>query len=329
MKPKTQPDVILYKGNYPGWPWLAKTKKGRLVCAFRDDGVHMFSPTGKILYTFSDDGGKTWVPTRVVIDHGDVDDRNSGIVELPDGTLLVCYNTYTEKGVSQSRVIRSTDGGETWKDDRPISDGDTRTRSGPVALSTGDIMVPYYIAPGSGALAGLSSDGGKAWQTVRIPDVPGFIGDEWDALEVAPKRLIGLIRNSHPTTNGTFWKTESRDGGRTWSKPVPTNVRDQRSTSPPNLSTHGRRPILTYCDRRMISVSMVLPIDDDFVLWNVDKTLPCLQYTPDGQPITDGGYPVSVELDERRRFLIDYEIRAKDHQIAGYVIDIPPEWIKG
>jgi hypothetical protein len=327
MKPKTRPDVILYKGNYPGWPWLARTRKGRLVCVFRDDGVHMFSPTGKILFTFSQDSGTTWAPTRVVIDHGDVDDRNSGIVELPDGVLLVCYNTYTEKGVSQSRVIRSADGGETWKDDRPISEKDTRTRSGPVALSTGDILVPYYVAPGSGSLAGISGDGGKTWTTVRVPDVPGFIGDEWDVLEAAPKRLVGLIRNSHPSTHGVIWKTESRDGGRSWVKPVPTNVRDARSTSPPNLGIHDRRAVLTYCDRRMVSVSMVLPIDDDYVLWDVDGQLGCFQYNPDGAPIADGGYPVSVQIGERRRFAIDYEIRAQDHQIAGYVVELPAGWL--
>jgi hypothetical protein len=241
---------------------------------------------------------------------------------------MVCYNTYTEKQVSQSRVIRSSDGGETWKDDRPISEADTRTRSAPIALSTGDILIPYYIAPGNGSLAGLSSDGGRKWQTVRVPDAPGFIGDEWDALEVSPKRLIGLHRNSHPATNGTFWKSESRDGGRTWWKPVPTNVRDQRSTSPPNLGFHERRVILTYADRRMVSVSMVQPVDDEFVVWDIDRPLPCFQYNPDGSPIADCGYPSAVELDARRRLIIDYEIRPKDHQIAGYFIEIPPGWVR-
>jgi len=328
MTPKSQPDVIIYRGNYPGWPWLSKTKRGRLICAFRDDGVHGYSPTGKVLFTFSDDRGKTWAPTRVVVDHGDVDDRNAAIGELPDGTLLICYNTYTEKKVSQARVIRSTDGGQTWTDDRPITDRDTRTRSGPIALSTGDLLIPYYIAPGNGSLAALSSDAGRTWQTVRVPDAEGFVGDEWDALEVAPKRLIGLHRNNHPSSNGTFWKSESRDGGRTWCKPVATNVRDQRSMSPPNLGFHDRCVLLTYADRRMVSVSMVQPIDDEFVRWDVERKRVCFQYHPDGKPVADAGYPVSVELDARRRLVIDYEIRAEHHQIAGYVIDIPADWLR-
>ncbi len=327
MKAKTQPDVIVYKGNYPGWPWVTRTRKGRLLCVFRDDGQHGFSPTGRVMITHSDNGGKRWSPARVVIDHGGVDDRNAAIGEMPDGTLLVCYNTYTAKKVSQSRVIRSTDGGMSWLGDVAVDEGDARTRSAPVPLSTGEILLPYYVAPGNGALAGLSGDGGKTWKTVRVPDASGFVGDEWDVLEVAPKRLIGLSRNSHRARQGFFWMTESRDAGRRWSKPVRTNVQSQRAPSPPALDVHGGRPILTYADRRMVSVSMVRPLDDGFVKWDVDHRLPCYQYRPDGQPIRDASYPVSVQLDARRRLIVDYEIRTLSRQIAGYVVDVPANWI--
>ncbi|MBN1341073.1 MAG: exo-alpha-sialidase [Phycisphaerae bacterium] len=327
MTPKTKPDVIVHKGNYPGWPWVTRTQKGKLLCVWRDDSVHGFSPTGRVMVADSDDGGKTWSPGRVVIDYGGVDDRNAAIAELPDDTLLVCYNTYTSKHVSKSRVIRSTDGGQSWQDDLAIDERDARTRSAPIPLSTGDILIPYYVAPGNGSLAALSSDGGKKWTTVRVPDVPGFIGDEWDALEVSPKRIIGLIRNSHPSRDGFFWVTESGDGGRTWSKPLLTNVQSQRAPSPPALGLHQGKPVLTYADRRMVSVSMVRPEDDRFVKWDVANRLPCYQYLPDGKPIPDGSYPVSVEIDAGRRFVVDYEIRPDARQIAGYLVDIPKGWI--
>ena len=48
---KSQPDVILHRGGYPGWPWVTPARDGRLVCVFRDDGVHGFSPTGKVMWT--------------------------------------------------------------------------------------------------------------------------------------------------------------------------------------------------------------------------------------------------------------------------------------
>lgn len=329
MNVKSKPDVIVYRGSYPGWPWVVRTRKGRLLSVFRDDSVHGFSPTGRVVICESADGGKTWSAGRVVIDHGGVDDRNAAIGEMPDGTLLVCYNTYTAKQSSKSRVIRSTDGGQSWEDDVAIDERDARTRSAPIALTTGDILIPYYVAPGNGSLAAISGDGGRTWTTVSVPDVAGFIGDEWDVLEVEPKRLIGLIRNSHPSCDGHFWMTESRDAGRTWAKPLLTNVQSKRAPSPPHLGTHGGRPVLTYADQRMVSVSMVRPVDDRFVKWDVANRLPCYQYQPDGKPIADASYPASVELSADRRFVVDYEIRPGSHQIAGYFVDIPAGWTGG
>ena len=80
-----------------------------------------------------------------------------------------------------------------------------------------------------------------------------------------------------------------------------TNVRDARSTSPAHLDLHGKTPVLTYADRRMVSVSMVTTDDAEFVRWDVDGRLPCYQYRPDGQPIADASYPVSVAVGPHRR----------------------------
>ena len=68
---KSKPDVIIHRGGYPGWPWVTRAGQ-RLVCVFRDDSVHGFSPSGKILWTDSRDNGKTWAPSRVVVDEPEV-----------------------------------------------------------------------------------------------------------------------------------------------------------------------------------------------------------------------------------------------------------------
>lgn len=321
---KSRPDVIVYRGNYPGWPWVARAGK-RLVCALRDDSVHGFSPTGRVLCAFSEDEGKSWSPARVVADSPGVDDRNAAVSQLPDGTLMLCYNTYTSRHVSRSMVVCSEDGGATWGQPRPLCDLDARTRAAPLALSSGDILIPFYRAPGNGALAGLSADGGKTWQVVSVPDTQGFLGDEWSVLEVAKGRLVGILRNSG-ASDGYFWKTESRDHGRTWSVPVKTNVRDARSTSPAHLDFHGRTPVLTYADRRMVSVSMVTTHDEEFRTWDLEGRLPCYQYRPDGAPIADGSYPVSLAVGADRRLIVDYEIRPEGKWIAGYFVDLPPAW---
>lgn len=321
---KCRPDVIVYRGGYPGWPWVARAGR-RLVCVLRDDGVHDFSPSGKVLFTSSEDDGKTWAPATVVADEPGVDDRNAAIVQLPDGRLMVCYNTYTQDRISRCMVTWSKDNGKTWSRPTPLADLDARTRAAPLALASGEILIPIYKAPGSGAIAALSADGGNTWRLSSVPDVPGFLGDEWSVLEVERGRVVGILRNSG-ARDGYFWKTESRDGGRTWEKPVRTNVRDARSTSPAHLDWHGKTPVLTYADRREVSVSMVTTKDPEFCAWDVEHRVLCYQYRPDGSAIPDGGYPVSVAVGERRRFIVDYEIRPEGNRIAGYFVDLPAGW---
>lgn len=206
-----------------------------------------------------------------------------------------------------------------------LADLDARTRAAPLALASGDILIPIYKAPGNGAIAALSADGGKTWRLASVPDVPGFLGDEWSVLEIDRGRLVGILRNNG-ARDGTFWKTESRDGGRTWQNPVRTNVRDARSTSPAHLDWHGKTPVLTYADRRMVSVSMVTTTDPAFRTWDLERRLPCYQYCRDGSAIADGSYPVSVAVGEHRRFVVDYEIRPEGHWIAGYFVDLPIDW---
>jgi len=321
---KSKPDVIIHQGGYPGWPWVTRAGK-RLVCVFRDDGVHGFSPSGKILWTYSEDEGKTWAPSGVVVDEPAIDDRNAAVVQLPDGPLMVCYNSYTKDHVSQCMVTSSKDDGATWSRPSPMADLDARTRGAPIVLAAGDLLTPIYRAPGNGSIAARSSDGGKSWELSEVPDVEDFVGDEWVVLEVEKGRIVGIIRENE-VRDGYFWKTESRDGGRSWDRPVKTNVRDARSTSPAHLDLHGKTPVLTYADRRMISVSMVTTDDNDFVRWDVEDRLPCYQYRPDGQPIADASYPVSVAVGEHRRLIVDYEIHPEGKWIAGYFVDLPKEW---
>jgi hypothetical protein len=187
-------------------------------------------------------------------------------------------------------------------------------------------VIPIYKAPGSGSIAARSSDAGKSWELSSVPDVPGFVGDEWSVMEVENGRIVGILRNNG-SRDGYFWKTESRDGGRTWDRPVKTNVQSARAPSPAHLDRHGKLPLLTYADRRMVSVSMVVTHDPDLRIWDVDGRLPCYRYRPDGNPIADAGYPVSVALHEHRRFIVDYEIRPEGKRISGYFVDLPQDWL--
>ncbi len=356
MDLKSQADVVIFEGNYPAWPGVTRSAEGRLYCVFREDGLvdrkdtgHGYSPLGRVFIACSEDAGKTWSSPGVVADNKGYDDVGVGISVMPDQTLLVSYYSRfaASGGYSQAWVTQSNDRGLTWSPSVPTSEEDTRSRAAPLALSNGEILVPIYrsmfSAKGHQSIAALSGDGGRTWQNVLVPNAPGQELNEWAVLEVEPGRIIGLHRDECEQTRGCFWKTESQDGGRTWSEPVQTNVRDaRRSSSPPQLDFHGNRVVLTYADARMVSVSMVSTTDADFADWDLDERLPCYQYRSDGRPIADASYPCSVAVGAHQRLIVDYEIESlitpdADHvidykleaerkQITGYFVDTPPEW---
>jgi Neuraminidase (sialidase) len=323
---KSEPDVVVYDGAYPGWPWITSGAQGRLYCVFREGTVHGYSASGRAMLATSDDQGRNWSKAAVIVDEPEVDDRNVAVVELNNGDLLATYNTYNAAKESQAMTIRSADGGRTWSEPKPLDRINTRTRSAVVVLRDGTLVLPYYVASGNGSLAAISEDGGGRWKTFVVPDAEGFVGDEWDLLEVQPGRLIGIHRNNHPQGDGTFWKTESRDGGRRWSVPRPTNIIDTRSRSPAQITMHGETPTVIYADRRMVSVSAVRTSDADFLQWDVEHRLPCYVYNADQTPIADGSYPVSAPVGDTRRLIVDYEIRETTKRIAGYFVDFPADW---
>jgi hypothetical protein len=323
--PKTKPDVIIYDGQYPGWPWVTAAKDGTLFCVFREGTEHGYSATGRALMSVSRDRGRTWSEAATIVDEPKVDDRNVAIAVLAQGDLLVSYNSYNTALASQAMTVRSSDGGKTWSQPRPLDRPNTRTKSAAVTLASGDLLLPYYVAPGNGALAGLSHDHGRTWTTVAVPDAEGFVGDEWDVLEIEPGRLAGVFRNSHPKTDGTFWKSESRDAGRTWSVPKPTNVQSRRHPSPAQMIRHAGLPTLIYADRRMVSVSAVATRDPELLVWDLDRRWPCFVYNADESPIPDGSYPVSAPIDARTRLIVDYEIRSDSKRIAGYFVTLPED----
>lgn len=323
---KSSPDVIIYEGDYPGWPWVSAGADGALYCVWREGTIHGYSANGRLQLSVSRDQGKTWTRPTVIVDAPEIDDRNVAIVELPNKELLVTYNTYTAAQESLAVSVRSADGGKRWTKPETIDLPNTRTRAAAVVLASGNLLLPYYIAPGNGALAAISTDNGRHWKTARVPDAEGFIGDEWTVLEVAPNRLLGLSRNSHKQTDGRFWKTESRDGGQTWSVPVATNVQSKRAPSPPHLVSYDKTPVLIYADRRMVSVSAVRSHDPNFVEWDVANRHPCYLYNADESPIRDSSYPVGVQVGARRWLIVDYEIREKSKRITGYFVDLPTDW---
>ena len=334
MHTEATADIVLFEGNYPAWPWITRDDAGRLYCVFREDGLsdrtdtgHGYSPVGRLLLLTSYDAGRTWSPPTVVADNEGLDDVGVGITVLADGDLLVSY--YSRYGPSGSRsqawVTRSRDGGDTWAPSVPTSDQDTRARAAALLLTNGMLLAPIYRSmfsdEGHQSIAAVSTDDGRTWENYLVPNTPENEANEWAVLEVEPGRILGLHRDEGTDTGGYFWKTESGDWGRSWTEPVRTNVRDAGASSPPQLDRHGQRVVLTYADRRMVSVAMVSTEDPDYVCWDLDDRVACFQYRTDGKAIADASYPCSVAVGPRLRLVVDYEIESRITPSADQSID--------
>lgn len=123
---------------------------------------------------YSDDGGKTWIPSAPFPLGGT---GEAGLVELSDGSIY--YNSRTHMRPGNRRIAWSRDGGETWGDEHE----DDELFDGPpdvYGCKAGLVRLPYegrdillFSAPGSretrtDITVWLSMDGGENWPVKRL-----------------------------------------------------------------------------------------------------------------------------------------------------------------
>ena len=80
---------------YHGWPTVTRQKNGTLIAVVSGGRQGHVCPFGRVEMMTSHDEGKTWTYPRTILDT-DLDDRDAGVLETPNGTLLV--STFTSKG---------------------------------------------------------------------------------------------------------------------------------------------------------------------------------------------------------------------------------------
>ena len=155
-------------GRYIGWPTITKTHSGELLTVFSGDRDAHVCPWGKTQLIRSQDNGESW-SHPVTINNTPLDDRDAGIIETEDGTLVVSWFTslafdnpeqvdwqnlpdilllswqrHSEKLSLETRkrwlgnwVRRSTDGGKSWGD--PINTYVTAPH-GPIQLANTNLL---------------------------------------------------------------------------------------------------------------------------------------------------------------------------------------------
>ncbi len=317
-------EVVIVKQpkRYIGWPSIIKTDSGDLLAVFSGDRDWHVCPWGKVMSVRSSDGGKTWSEPVVIIDTP-LDDRDVGVTKLPDGKLLVAFNTslafdnpkverykpYQAHAASLSQEVRdqwkgvwttlSTDQGRTWGPPRQTP---AATPHGPTALSDGRLL---YVRGG----VCESSDQGATWKEIaRIAEDKqtwnsryAFLSEQ-HAVQAADGRIVALSRYKDKA-DIELRQTESSDGGKTWTKPAKTGMPGYpahllRLDNDWLLAVYGRR-IPPMGERACIS-------KDNGKTWLVDQEIILSNAVKQGAG--DLGYPCSAQASDGSIWTVYYQV---------------------
>jgi predicted neuraminidase len=161
---------------------------------------------------------------------------NPVIWQAPDDRVWLFFVVRPGSTWSTSRIGAkvSDDRGMTWSDVFMITwDEGTMVRSRPIVLGDGHYLLPIYhetgedtemTAPDTGSLFLRFDPMNRQWS--RSHKVLSRMGNLQAAVvELEPGHLLALCRRGgdyEPGNDGYVVRTESRDGGRTWSEGVET-----------------------------------------------------------------------------------------------------------
>lgn len=225
------------------FPVAVTLQDGRIAAVVRGPGNHL-GLDGRLDIVFSSDEGKTWSKPALVIDTP-LDDRDQAVGQAKDGTIVVAYYrdaNYNEKGKYDRLLDRphdtfvtlSTDGGKTWQKplEIDISDIEWGSPYGRIlTLPDGAMLMPIYGleirprgqkspkrpdgAPGDTNHSYLyrSTDNGRSWKRWSEVGDGKMQLNETAILRMPDGKIIAFARSRARD----LWRTESTDGGRTWS----------------------------------------------------------------------------------------------------------------
>ncbi len=176
-------------------------------------------------------GSDTWTKPQIIADTPGLSEGNAVIWQGPDGTVWLFYLTRYGETWSTSRIKYKTsnDGARTWTDSRLLSfEEGLMVRAHPIVLLGGDYLLPIYhetghdtelVGPDTSSFFLRYHPKTRKWnETNRIYSRIGNLQPA--VVQIDDDYLVAYSRRGGgygPRKDGFLIRSESRDGGRTWS----------------------------------------------------------------------------------------------------------------
>lgn len=234
------------------YPASCLTSRGDLLCVYRM-GAAKHSRDGILIFQRSSDGGCSWLPPVTIYDglQGAAKESvHTGVVcEVASGVFLAFFTVveaqkpdayiFSAEGRQLRQrlcVARSMDGGLSWSAPQEIHlSGVPRNiyvSSRPMILPDGVLLLPIEATGAHGQemmLACLSNDEGRTFSPAApiACDETGRLGFGDGKFTLQADGSIVMLTWTYLNSNEEtifVHRCESRDNGRTWSPPKPTNV---------------------------------------------------------------------------------------------------------
>jgi hypothetical protein len=320
--------------GYAAFPHALRLQGGDVLVSWREGTSHMSGPSRIMLARYRLEGDSLrQVDAGVLLDTPE-DEREAGLVQLSDGTVLAnaftgTFTSYALAGENWHLVVlRSGDGGVTWGDTVHVYPAMVRTAQGRafrwlatrgavVERTGGELLMPVY-----GMVHGdrrhtshvlRSTDGGRSWrylaQIARDRDQSWHYNET--SLLASGQRLVAVFRSE----DGYLRESTSSDGGRTWSSPRKSGV---WGVPPHLLRLDDGRVLLTRGYRRdRMGVRYALSTDDGHS-WNpeVEGVL------ADDSVTEDCGYPSTVQLEDGSLLTVYYATRQTEQGLATRILAV-------
>jgi hypothetical protein len=270
----------------------ADPRDGRFVYAVWDrlqvqDPANPASPfSGDTLFARSTDGGRTWEPTRTILDFPDnsrIQTLGNQIVVLSDGTLVNVFDLI-DRGLPLVAVQRSTDRGRTW--------------SAPIIV---DVLFSS-ATQGQGVIDPF--DGHAVRTGDLLPEAAADPRRRSDTVHIVWQDIRFTLAAPLPYFNDQIVIATSHDGGLTWSDPrrVSSNKLTQAFTGSVDVDGHGDVGV-TYYDFTADNPAGG-PLSTDY--WFTSSRDDGATFSP-RRRLTDRSFDMRTAPDANGFFVGDYE----------------------